>query len=49
MEISDQEQSVDKAKWQKPVLIELDLDLNNVENGFFTGSDGAGGFNTSES
>lgn len=33
-----------KAKWEAPVLNELDLGLGNVENGTLAGTDGAGGF-----
>jgi hypothetical protein len=36
-----------KPKWDAPVLIELDLGMEHVENGFLAGNDGAGGITTS--
>lgn len=36
-----------KPKWEAPVLVELDLGMENVENGFLPGNDGAGGVTTS--
>ncbi len=32
-----------KAVWEKPALTEIDMDMSNVETGFNTGADGAGG------
>lgn len=31
------------AKWEKPVLNAIDMDMSNVETGFAPGTDGAGG------
>ena len=46
---SKNEQITEKAEWEKPVLTEIKTGLSSVKNGFFTGTDGAGGFNTSQS
>ena len=39
----------EKGEWEKPVLTKIKTGLSSVKNGFFTGTDGAGGFNTSQS
>jgi hypothetical protein len=44
---SDTPDTGDKKEWQAPVLTELDLGLENVENGFLPGNDGGGGLTTS--
>ncbi|MDO9369838.1 MAG: hypothetical protein Q7T68_14820 [Sphingopyxis sp.] len=38
-----------KNEWVRPELVDLDLDMNDVQNGAGIGSDGAGGFSTSAS
>ncbi|WP_156169896.1 hypothetical protein [Aurantiacibacter luteus] len=38
-----------KATWQTPVLVELDRETSDIENGYAFGTDGNGGFSTSMS
>lgn len=38
-----------KSEWTKPELVDLDLGMDDVQNGAGVGSDGAGGLNTSAS
>lgn len=38
-----------KSKWEKPEIVDLDLAMDDVQNGLGAGTDGAGGFSTSAS
>jgi hypothetical protein len=38
-----------KAEWTAPKLVELNLNMEHVESGYDPGTDGAGGYATSES
>jgi hypothetical protein len=39
--------TVAKLQWEAPKLIELEMGLGDVHNGFNAGNDGNGGFTTS--
>lgn len=36
-----------KSEWKTPALVELEMGLGDVQNGFSTGTDGSGGFSSS--
>ena len=38
-----------KADWTAPKLVELNLNMEHVESGYQAGTDGGGGYATSES
>ena len=38
-----------KGDWTAPKLVELNLNMEQVESGYQAGTDGAGGYATSES